>query len=1126
MLCEYPSLSKEELNAWVGEKLGEDAALSSATLPSHSPISSWNSSTATPETTSTASVLVGLVGSLVTGGDPKTDHASSMSASSVREKGGDPKTVQASLVGSLVKETGGDPKTDLASFSAQMAATCSPYRPGLSTQTATVSTSPVLVPVVSPISAHGSEVRDGFPSFQQVPEHCDEFPCIPETSEDRDGFPSFQQDPEHCDEFSCIPETSGFSRSGGVVDHAHLGETFTNSSSDAEPSFSRVFRDDEKFEGVRQSDSGVQNLPASVSSSELSAHQMSGALAAKAQITSIEPTGLEAGGSDGCPLFGLMSGITDAVESAEEIPSEQCGGSGTTAIMEDVTSEFLTISDRALLRRCGQTDTGQKSINSIDVSRSQGSTTGSRVDGHPPNLSTNILDRVLLRRFPDIPPSLSSSSGSAVVLASPPCRGVEETTKKRKRFIGKGNAKKVNISQNSCDSLRNEIAPKLAESAVHSSILPTPLVLDAVPPGFALLYYTLVKDDALPVGYSREFLSLEKPARHAAKRSQISAASITDSMASTALSALRREADRRATEIGTIRDQLVIAADMRPKKFRTKWQRAVYDGPTARKDAEAAERDRWIQLLANLLRSTDTPMGKPIRDSPSNIQLLGGGRRAGTLRSRVRSVQKFLGWLIASHGISFPVHWWQLTEYLQVRYSEPCVRGSLKLVHSSYIFLQEVAGVEVKLTDSAMYAVSLKELMSRASPGSQPRQAPRFTTILLAAFEETVLSADKPVFVLLVQSWGTLRFDDHRGLLPRDVILSATGLQARLTRSKVSGSDKHLNFRTVIIHSSAYVQCKDWLAVGWDLLLKGAPHERDYLLPAPSNNFRGFKTKELKYPTAFAVQTHILSTACYRGLRVFEGSTGHYYTPHSGRNFMPSAAAVLGFSKSERDILGGWSAEGSQRYTRTAKYKIEQMQTAVASTFRNSEPDQLAEADDIDSLGDFLRTWEVPEDSVRRSQKILCLRSYTDLDRSISLNLFPSTLILSPVSWLWTIMTKKLNCRTNCQKRSSNQVTEVDPNFLVRITNKLVQNFDQSCRRVTTYRTRGRRPSGWYIAWDVATCCLESIIYLSLTLACSSQLLMTTIQYASGVRKLQNPRQIRGLQVRTRHRLPTSEITS
>ena len=166
-----------------------------------------------------------------------------------------------------------------------------------------------------------------------------------------------------------------------------------------------------------------------------------------------------------------------------------------------------------------------------------------------------------------------------------------------------------------------------------------------------------------------------------------------------------------------------------------------------------------------------------------------------------------------------------------------------------------------------------------------------------------VLSADKPVFVrvlswwLLVQSWGTLRFDDHRGLLPRDVVVSDMGFQAKLTRFKVSGSDKHLNFRAVIIHSSACVHRKDWLAVGWRLLLKEAPLERDYLLPATSNNFRGFKTKELRYPTAFVVQIHIISTACYRGLRVFEGSTGHYYTPHSGRNFMPSAAAVLGLAK-------------------------------------------------------------------------------------------------------------------------------------------------------------------------------------------------------------------------------------
>ena len=84
--------------------------------------------------------------------------------------------------------------------------------------------------------------------------------------------------------------------------------------------------------------------------------------------------------------------------------------------------------------------------------------------------------------------------------------------------------------------------------------------------------------------------------------------------------------------VSTVSEQLLVAADIRPKKFRTRLQRALYEGPTARKDAEIAERERWVYLLANLLRSTETPMGKLLRENPCNVQLLGGGRRAGTLR--------------------------------------------------------------------------------------------------------------------------------------------------------------------------------------------------------------------------------------------------------------------------------------------------------------------------------------------------------------------------------------------------------------------------------------------------------------------------------------------------------------
>ena len=79
-----------------------------------------------------------------------------------------------------------------------------------------------------------------------------------------------------------------------------------------------------------------------------------------------------------------------------------------------------------------------------------------------------------------------------------------------------------------------------------------------------------------------------------------------------------------------LRSWIIIAADLKPRKFRTKWQQAVYEGPTVRKDSEAAERGCWIALLAVLLRSTNTPMGRLIREYPSYVQLLGGRHRAGT----------------------------------------------------------------------------------------------------------------------------------------------------------------------------------------------------------------------------------------------------------------------------------------------------------------------------------------------------------------------------------------------------------------------------------------------------------------------------------------------------------------
>ena len=49
--------------------------------------------------------------------------------------------------------------------------------------------------------------------------------------------------------------------------------------------------------------------------------------------------------------------------------------------------------------------------------------------------------------------------------------------------------------------------------------------------------------------------------------------------------------------------------------------------------------------------------------------------------------------------------------------------------------MQEVAGIDDKLTDSALYDVTKRELLASALPGKQPRQAPRFAVVILGPLE-------------------------------------------------------------------------------------------------------------------------------------------------------------------------------------------------------------------------------------------------------------------------------------------------------------------------------------------------------------------------------------------------------
>ena len=220
-----------------------------------------------------------------------------------------------------------------------------------------------------------------------------------------------------------------------------------------------------------------------------------------------------------------------------------------------------------------------------------------------------------------------------------------------------------------------------------------------------------------------------------------------------------------------------------PTSCRTKFQRILYEGATARKDAEEDERSRWLHIFAGIVLNTDTPMAKMLREKPGNAQLLGAMKRASTLSTRVRSLRCYTLWLSTAYGVPFPSETAHLVDYLRVRSQELTTRGGLKAAHQAMRSYEEITAVpeQARLSESTVYSLAKKEFLAAALPGKFPRQAPGFPAVPLAALEEAVCDSATTLYYriygwwVLVQCWGTLWFSDHRGLSPSDAHLDSEG---------------------------------------------------------------------------------------------------------------------------------------------------------------------------------------------------------------------------------------------------------------------------------------------------------------------------------------------------------------
>ena len=262
---------------------------------------------------------------------------------------------------------------------------------------------------------------------------------------------------------------------------------------------------------------------------------------------------------------------------------------------------------------------------------------------------------------------------------------------------------------------------------------------------------------------------------------------------------------------------------------------------------------------------------------PSSESLVGAGKRAATLRSRVRMARRYLAWLSVNFKETFPARVGHLTEYLRVRVSEPCNRGAPRnaiVGLDSWMKLPE-SRQKHQLQGIHYILFIFHEMLSKAIPRRPSKQAPRTLAALLLAFVKFLMDPSNLPYMRVYawfmahQNWATLRFSDHRGVLPDSIAGRPSRFTAVLSRSKTLGSDKNVLSRPLRGDISCFVAELPWMETGLRLLGELAPFLCDYLMPAFEKNFTGCRSLELKYEIGYAFQNRIMALLSLKNTPLF-----------------------------------------------------------------------------------------------------------------------------------------------------------------------------------------------------------------------------------------------------------------
>jgi len=184
-----------------------------------------------------------------------------------------------------------------------------------------------------------------------------------------------------------------------------------------------------------------------------------------------------------------------------------------------------------------------------------------------------------------------------------------------------------------------------------------------------------------------------------------------------------------------------------------------------RDSLEARERKKWIQKAADILIEANLPsvaQAKLAQNPQAALERTFGGKRARTLRNRVRTWCKVRLWLSCVHQVQWPTGVVQMLDYLDDLARGRCGKSVPGSIAATLSFFEKAGGISMskRISTDSIFTGAVEAITMEAQVGNTgAKKAPSLFISMIISLELDVLDASRSrykrclVWVRLIRNW-------------------------------------------------------------------------------------------------------------------------------------------------------------------------------------------------------------------------------------------------------------------------------------------------------------------------------------------------------------------------------------